>query len=210
MRSRPLVFAAFIGMGLLALTACAGDAVPGAEVPRTFPPSIAFPQPTLTGDELIGQGTVLQQGDAEPQLCIGPIMESYPPQCGGPTILGWDWSLAGHYETASGVTWGTYAVFGTWDDTAFTQTQPPIPLALYSPIGSPDSRQDPQNAGASDEATLQTIQDGINQPQVLTLTQTNGYLWVSVLYDDGTIQKFVDEQYGPDVVIVQSALLPAR
>jgi hypothetical protein len=37
----------------------------------------------------------------------------------------------------------------------------------------------------------------------------NGYLWLSVLYDDGTIQTYVDEQYGADVVIVQSALRPA-
>ena len=208
MRPRRLLFAAFLATGTLALTACAGDAVPGAEVPRTLPPYVAFPQPTLTGDELVGQGTVLQQGDAEPQLCLGGVMESYPPQCSGPTILDWDWSLAQYSETASGVTWGTYAVFGTWDDTAFTQTQPPIPLSLYSPIGSPDPRQDPENAGVSDEATLTEIQTALNQPQVLSSGTMNGYLWLSVYYDDGTIQKYVDEQYGPDVVIVRSALLP--
>ena len=206
MRPRSLFFAAFAATGLLTLAACAGEAVPGAEVPRTLPPYVAFPQPTLTSDELVGQGTVLQQGDAEPQLCLGPIMESYPPQCSGPTILGWDWSLAQYSETVGSVTWGTYAVFGTWDDTSFTQTQPPIPLSLYSPIGSPDVRQDPANAGTSDADTLQAIQDGLNQPQLLTAMPMNGYLWVSVLYDDGTIQKFVDEQYGPNVVIVQSAL----
>ncbi|TFD65375.1 hypothetical protein [Cryobacterium ruanii] len=209
MKPRPFLFAALVATGLLALTACAGDAVPGADVPRMLPPYVAFPQPLLSGDELVGQGTVLQQGDAEPQLCLGPIMESYPPQCSGPTILGWDWSQAQYSETAGAVTWGPYAVFGTWDDTAFTQTQPPIPLSLYSPIGSPDPRQDPANAGASDDATLQAIQDGLNQPQVLTSMPMNGYLWVSVLYDDGTIQKFVDEQYGQDVVIVQSALVTA-
>ncbi|WP_105034066.1 hypothetical protein [Cryobacterium aureum] len=210
MSPRSFVFAAFAATGLLTLAACAGDAVPGAEVPRTLPPYAAFPQTTLTSDELVGQGTVLQQGDAEPQLCLGPIMESFPPQCSGPTILGWDWSLAQYSETAGSVTWGTYAVFGTWDDTAFTQTQPPIPLSLYSPIGSPDPRQDPENAGASDEATLTEIQAALNQPQVLSSETRNGYLWVSVPYDDGTIQTYVDEQYGQDVVIVQSALLPAN
>ena len=209
MRPRPLCLAALLATSVLALTACAGDAVPGAEVPRALPPYVAFPQPTLTGDELVGQGTVLQVGDAEPQLCLGPIMESFPPQCSGPTILGWDWSLAQYSETASEVTWGTYAVFGTWDDTAFTQTQPPVPLSLYSPIGFPDPRQDPENAGVSDEATLTEIQAALNQPQVLSSETRNGFLWVSVPYDDGTIQKYVDEQYGPDIVIVQSALRPA-
>jgi hypothetical protein len=39
----------------------------------------------------------------------------------------------------------------------------------------------------------------------------NGYLWATVYYDDGTIQSYLDEVYGPDVVVVQSALrdLPA-
>ena len=60
----------------------------------------------------------------------------------------------------------------------------------------------------SNEATLTEIQAGLNQPQVLTSTPMNGYLWLSVYYDDGTIQKYVDEQYGQGVVIVQSALLP--
>jgi hypothetical protein len=194
---------------MLALTACAGDAVPGAEVPRTLPPYVAFPQPRLTGDELVGQGTVLQKGDAEPQFCLGGVEESYPPQCGGPTILGWDWSLAQHSESVSGTTWGTYAVFGTWDDTVFTQTQPPIPLSLYSPVGSPDPRQDPKTPGVSNEAALTEIQASLNQPPVLSSRIMNGYLWLSVLYDDGTIQTYVDEQYGADVVIVQSALRPA-
>jgi hypothetical protein len=107
------------------------------------------------------------------------------------------------------VIWGTYAVFGTWDGTAFTQTQPPIPLSLYSPVGSPDPRQDATNAGASDDATLQGISDELAAAQTLTSTAMNGYLWVSVLYDDGSIQRYVDERYGPDVVIVQPALLPA-
>ncbi len=41
---------------------------------------------------------------------------------------------------------------------------------------------------------------------VLTSYQANGYLWATVSYDDGTIQAYLDEIYGPDVVVVQSAL----
>ena len=117
--------------------------------------------------------------------------------------------MADYSETASTVIWGTYAVFGTWDGTAFTQTQPPIPLSLYSPVGSPDSRHGAENAGASDDATLQGTSDQLAAAQTLTSIAMNGYLWVSVLYDDGSIQRCVDERYGPDVVIVQPALLPA-
>lgn len=212
MRPRHLIFAALVATGLLGFTACAGDATPGtvggSDGPGAGSTPAAFPQPTPTETELVGVGTVLQQGDNDPQLCLGAIRESYPPQCSGPTIHGWDWSLARHSETASTVTWGTYAVFGTWDGTAFSQTQPSIPLSLYSPVGSPDPRRDAANAGTGDAATLQKISDELADPQILTSAPMNGYLWVSVLYDDGTIQRYLDETYGPDVVIVQSALLP--
>ncbi|MDJ0349706.1 hypothetical protein [Cryobacterium sp. PH29-G1] len=203
MRSRRLIIATLVATGLFAVTACAGDASGG-----TDSGPVALPQPTPTDTELVGQGTVLQKGHAEPMLCLGPIMESYPPQCSGPTISGWNWSLARYSETASTVTWGTYAVFGIWNGEAFAQTQPPIPLALYSPIGSPDPLREAENAGASDTATLQRISDEIAATQILATVPMNGYLWVSVTYDDGTIQHFFDQQYGPDVVIVQSALLP--
>ena len=203
MKPRRAVIAALVTCAFFALTACAGTAAPGAGVPA------ALPEPATNTDELVGQGTVLQKGEGEPQLCLGAIMESYPPQCNGPAIRGWDWSLAKYSETASTVTWGTYAVFGTWDGTAFTQTQPPIPLSLYSPVGSPDPRQDATNAGASDDATLQRISDELAGSQTLSSVPMNGYLWVSVLYDDGTIQRYVDERYGPDVVIVRPALFPA-
>ncbi|WP_233198171.1 hypothetical protein [Cryobacterium sp. Y50] len=42
-------------------------------------------------------------------------------------------------------------------DATLTQTQPPIPLSLYSPTGSPDLCQDPENAGVSDKAILTKI-----------------------------------------------------
>ena len=29
---------------------------------------------------------------AQPELCTGPIAESYPPQCVGPVIGYWDWA----------------------------------------------------------------------------------------------------------------------
>jgi hypothetical protein len=35
--------------------------------------------------------TVLQEGDGPPELCLGGVAESFPPQCGGPEIAGWDW-----------------------------------------------------------------------------------------------------------------------
>ena len=71
-------------------------------------------------------GTVLESPDHGPQLCLGGVDESLPPQCGGPDITNWDWSEV-ESESASGTTWGDYTVVGTYDGTAFTLTSPPSP-----------------------------------------------------------------------------------
>ncbi|MDP2774436.1 MAG: hypothetical protein Q8O61_12860, partial [Nocardioides sp.] len=67
--------------------------------------------------------TVLDDGDGA-ELCLGGVLESLPPQCGGPRLLGWDWAdvEAGTYEERSGVTWGDFLVEGTYDGRDFTPT----------------------------------------------------------------------------------------
>ncbi|MFE6733544.1 hypothetical protein [Microbacterium sp. NPDC057650] len=66
--------------------------------------------------------TVLDDGDGA-ELCLGALLESYPPQCGGPKLVGWDWSeWPGTYEQASDVRWGLYRVDGTYDPEAFAFT----------------------------------------------------------------------------------------
>lgn len=193
---------------LLLLTACAtpvdpdnGDVVPGGP---------GEPQPIAAPGEVVGQGTVLQLDGEEAQFCLGAVMESYPPQCSGPVIVGWEWPDDGMFESASRVTWGTYALTGTWDGVEFTPTQPPIPLALYDPMmQEPDPRANPANAGDNSEEQLALVQDDLSawtDVTVLTSYPENGYLWATVTYDDGTIQSYLDEIYGPDVVVVQSAL----
>lgn len=66
--------------------------------------------------------TVLESPDHGPQLCF-ILEESYPPQCGGPDIAGWDWSLV-EAESANGTTWGSYTLVGTFDGSTFTLTEP--------------------------------------------------------------------------------------
>lgn len=68
-------------------------------------------------------GTVLESAAHGPQLCLGGIMDSLPPQCGGPDIVGWDWDAVDGEETASGTTWGDYRVVGTYSDGVFTLTE---------------------------------------------------------------------------------------
>lgn len=69
--------------------------------------------------------TVLEDKSHGPELCLGGVMESYPPQCGGPAITNWDWSKVAGEESSLGTTWGTYTVVGTYDGTAFALTEPP-------------------------------------------------------------------------------------
>jgi len=69
--------------------------------------------------------TVLQAAGRGPELCTGPIAESYPPQCSGRPIVGWKWDEVDGEQSASGTTWGVYRVRGTWDGKQLTLTERP-------------------------------------------------------------------------------------
>ena len=62
------------------------------------------PTATPTGPiELTGQVMVYQYADEElPHLCLGMVMESYPPQCSGPTLRGdFSWDEVEHEEAGT-------------------------------------------------------------------------------------------------------------
>lgn len=56
-------------------------------------------------DQLLTTGhpvTVLDDGDGA-ELCLGGGNDSWPPQCGGPKLVGWSWAEhEGEYEEARG------------------------------------------------------------------------------------------------------------
>jgi hypothetical protein len=82
-----------------------------------------------------GPVTVLDDGDGA-ELCLGGVAESYPPQCGGPRLVGWDWrDHRGDFDEANGVRWGAFVVTGTFDGSAFT---PAKVVALADFTGSLD------------------------------------------------------------------------
>lgn len=124
-------------VAVLALTACGDEDADVASDDDA---------PTTTGggvpDDTVYEttATVLESPDHGPQLCLGGVAESYPPQCGGPDIVGWDWSTV-QAESASGTTWGTYSLTGTWDGETFTVT---------GPVGEPEPYDD---GGATDFST---------------------------------------------------------
>lgn len=114
--------------------------------PSTSATSGAAPAPVPDGPvSTSGLVTVLDPGTG-PELCLGAVAESYPPQCGGPAVEGFEWGDVG-FEQAGGVTWGSYALIGTFDGTTFTVTDA-TPAALYDPMAQPQD----EGLGAACEA----------------------------------------------------------
>ena len=69
-----------------------------------------------------------------PELCLGAVAESWPPQCSGLPLRGWDWGAQqGIFEKSGDVRWGGFAVTGRFDGSTFTVTGA-IPAALYDTV----------------------------------------------------------------------------
>lgn len=122
--------------------------------------------------------TVLESPDHGPQLCLGVVNHSDPPQCGGPDVIGWDWDAVEGEESKAGTTWGRYTVVGTWDGEALILTEPPSPAEVTDtpqrdedPIGTPCPEPpggwqvlDPSST--SDESLDAAISHANSQPTV--------------------------------------------
>lgn len=139
------IFAAAAALSVLgALAACSTEgemrAVDGSaadEAPSSDATSTEAPRPVPDGEvRTAGLVTVLDNGSG-PQLCLGAVAESYPPQCGGPELVDFDFGDVGA-EEAGGTTWGQYAVTGTFDGETFTVTDA-IPAALYDTMKEPEA-----------------------------------------------------------------------
>lgn len=200
--------------GVAAATALlAGCATPGIGGAAGDPPGeapdgqrLGSLMPGVPERDVIGQGTVLDDGSGV-QLCL-VVMESYPPQCHGIPLEGWDWGGLTGSETASGVTWGAYAVQGTYDGRALTVTQPPILLALYDPMASPMASDDPAGGGpgAADDSTLAEVQEQLRErlgEDLLGSYPSEGRVWAQVVWDDGTWQEAADADFGAGVVVIE-------
>ena len=196
---RPLLALTLGAASVIALAGCATPA--GSDAP-----TLGTEWPAPPSGEVVGQGTVMDTAGVV-ELCLGPIAESYPPQCSGIPVSGWSWDGVEGAESSGDVVWGSYAVQGTFDGEKFTVTQPPIMLALYDPMPFPDPTDG--KPGAGDEETLVEIQDELPAllgEAYLSSSAENGWLWVDVVWDDGTWQDAADSAYGDDVVIIRSAL----
>ena len=152
------ILAAAAVLTVLGATACSTEAEMRAVDPATGSGTAAdassgeAPRPVPDGEvRTSGLVMVIDDGDG-PEMCLGAVAESYPPQCGGPALADFDWGDVGS-EEASGVRWGSYALTGTFDGSTFTVTDA-IPAALYDTMAEPE--QEPLAAACDDPTTTDT------------------------------------------------------
>ncbi|MBA2955991.1 hypothetical protein GON03_16760 [Nocardioides sp. MAH-18] len=195
---------------LLLLTGCGSDGSGPtvASDPAGETPAVPTTVPAADGTvHTAALATVMDTGS--PELCLGAVAESYPPQCTGPAIVGWDW--ADHermFERQGPATWGSFAVTGQWDGETFTY-ESAVPAALYDPMVQEPATY-PTPAVELTEAELVEIQDGLDE--TLPGYQSSypdgaGHLVVDVVYDDGSLQDWLDAEHGEDVVVLHPLLV---
>jgi hypothetical protein len=202
---------ALAGAALLltaALAACGSDGGatatdPGASGSTADRPAAA---PAASGPvHTAGLVTVMDTGT--PEVCLGPVAESYPPQCSGPELIGWDWAdHEGAFDKQGAVRWGQFALTGTWDGTSLTPTDA-IPAALYDSV-LPEEPTFPVPTKRLGDAELEAIRRSVGDLPGAEGAYVDGpRVLVDVAYDDGSLQDWADAAYGEGVVVLHSMLV---
>jgi hypothetical protein len=118
---------------LMTLAAC-GDptagGVAGKPTARDTPADVTTePDPDV---KVRGYGLVYDPGNKAPELCLGAVNDSLPPQCGGPRIEGWDWDAVPDEESHADALWGEYEVTGYYDGSTFRVVEARVPPPFES------------------------------------------------------------------------------
>jgi hypothetical protein len=95
--------------------------------------------------------TVLQRRDHGPELCLGIVLDSFPPQCGGLPIPNWRWDQVQGEQTAGGTTWGRYQLVGAYDGASFTVSRADPAPAASRPPAEERFKDEPRPACAEPE-----------------------------------------------------------
>ncbi len=120
---------AFAGCGAGEATVAERDTSPAEELPLYETDTIVLEQ---------GEGMSLPAHG--PELCLGGVAASDPPQCGGVPVANWDWNAVDGEESGvegdwgSGTVWGTFHVVGTFDGETFTVTEAGPPEPVPAPV----------------------------------------------------------------------------
>ena len=188
-----------------ASTAPASSA-PASDAPLAGAPAAPVPLGRVTTHEL---ATVISDAKRPaPELCLGPVAESYPPMCSGLPLVGWDWdTTGGAFESQGRTRWGSFAVTGTFDGTTMTVTSA-VPAALYDAAAQPEPTP-PTPAASSSHSDFESLASDLmtQLPGALNASADPTHVLADVVYDDGSIQQWADATYGAGVVVVHSALV---
>ena len=195
-----------IAVACLVLLAACGTTDSATDDTGATKPEMPTAIPAADGS-VVGLGLVIDQ-DSGPELCLGPVAESYPPQCRGLPVDGWDWAEhRGDFDDAGGVRFGTFAVTGGFDGATLTY-ESAVSGALDDPMPWPEptSSAPEQHSGSELEAIGQELQE---LPGALSTMPGDNLVVVDVVHDDGSLQDWADATYGAVLVFVHSALAPA-
>ena len=157
-----------------------------------------------------GAVTVLQDG--RPEVCLGAVAESWPPQCSGPPLLGWSWGRgadgvdepggsvvsggADAYEQAGSVRWGQYLLTGTWDGRALA-VDTSVPATLHTTLPEVPVERTPGTRDVPSDRVARELLERV--PGALASYVVGDRVLVEVVYDDGSLQDWVDATYDEPV-----------
>jgi hypothetical protein len=215
LRARPTGMKRLLAVGALLLTAslltaCGSDDDGATAVDPAGDPSSSPAMPTevpAAPGVVDTRGLVTVMDTGTPELCLGPVAESYPPQCSGPMIDGWDWAQHKQmYDSQDSIRWGQFMVSGTWDGTTFTYENA-VPAPLYDAMPTPETTYPTPSVQHSKEELEQISEEVGKLPGAQGAYADHGHVLVDVIYDDGSLQDWADETYGDGAVVVSSMLL---
>jgi hypothetical protein len=95
--------------------------------------------------------TVLESRDHGPELCLGVVLDSFPPRCGGLPIPNWRWDQVAGEQTAGDTTWGRYRLVGTYDGTSFTVSRADLAPGASRPSAEERFKDEPKPTCAEPE-----------------------------------------------------------
>ncbi len=181
-----------VAIGVLSLTMVALAACGEPTAPDRAPDAAPTGEVVYVADI----ATVLDDG-TKVALCLGGIMESLPPQCDGPAITNWSWDEASDEESASGTTWGTYQITGTYDGQSFTVTEPPGP-----PVMSDEDDTDftapcdePDGGWVAPEPSMTTEDDRNETMQAARREPDYAESWIDYIDDPSTEEEAIEADY---------------
>jgi hypothetical protein len=163
-----------------------------------------------------GSMTVLQGIERDAAELCGAVAESYPPQCGGLPVTGWDWDAVEH-EEAEGVRWGSFIVTGTFDGKSLVLTEDPVSTAEVDMEDYPNLQYEEPEIGDPAEdlsaTELQAIADELTAefPRYVYggwADEQNGVALIDTLLVTPELEAYAAEHFPADTVAFSAMLKP--